>query len=160
VLEALIDGAIANLARCGEAEMTCVTAQLIGPAKRMDALIALFTHRKGSADLRKQLNKFKGKVQDLGERRNRVVHDPLVKNEGTGQVHKFLATAKGELKYSFEPVSKEQMAGVAVSIREAIQEFRRLKKAIEIEMRERLQEQPPRSREAPSDQNPPDGNPL
>lgn len=36
ILESLIDGTIANLALCGEAYMACVTAQLIGPAKRMD----------------------------------------------------------------------------------------------------------------------------
>jgi hypothetical protein len=94
-LEALIDGVIADLAQCGAEEMTCVTAQLIGPAKRMDALIALFTPRKGSDGLRKQLKAFQGRIQQLGEDRNKVVHDPLLLNEETGQVHKLLATREG-----------------------------------------------------------------
>jgi hypothetical protein len=159
VLEALIDGAIANLALCGEAEMTCVTAQLIGPAKRMDALIALFRHRKGSDDLRKQLKNFQGRISQLGEDRNRVVRDPLFINDETGQVHKLLATARGELKYSLEPVSKEQMANVAVSIQRAGQEFIELKKAINVEAHERLQEQLLRTYATPADQNRPAENP-
>jgi hypothetical protein len=159
VLEALIDGAIAHLALCGESEMACVTAQLIGPAKRMDALIALFTHRKGSDILRKQLKSFQGRIQQLGEDRNRVVHDPLVLDDETGKVSKLLATAKGELKFSFQPISKQQMIDVGVSIKRAGQDFIELRNAIEAEMNDILQAQLKRTAEARDGQNPPDENP-
>jgi hypothetical protein len=139
VLEALIDGVIAYLAGCGEEQMTCVTAQLIGPAKRMDALLALFTHKNGSADLRKQLKTFQGRLQQLGEDRNRVVHDPIFVNKDSGFVHKLLATAKGELKYSLDPVSKKQMESTADAIHAAGKEFIRLKALIQDEMNEHVQ---------------------
>ena len=158
VLEAQIDGTIAYLADCSEAQMTCVTAQLIGPAKRMDALIALFTYRNGSKELRKKLKAFQGRLQQLGEDRNRVVHDPLILHDDTGQVRKLLATAKGELKYSFEPVSKEQMNSVAESIRNYGQEFIELKKSIQAEIGELTQRELQRMLAAQSDQNPPDEN--
>jgi hypothetical protein len=159
VLEALIDGAIAFLASCGEKEMTCVTAQLIGPAKRMDALIALLTHTNGSDDLRKQLKNFQGRIQQLGEDRNRVVHDPLFLNKDSGFVHKLLATAKGQLKYSFDPVSKKQMEAVADAIHAAGQEFLTLKALIREERKVQVRQQIVRHAEALRGRNPPDGSP-
>jgi hypothetical protein len=162
ILESILDGTIANLALCNEEEMTCVTAQLIGPARRMDAMIALFTFRKGSDTSRKELKAFQGRIQQLGEDRNRVVHDPLCIKTETGEVHKMRATAKGELKYSFEPVSKEKMDKVADDINDAIQDFLVLSKKIKTEANQRLHEQlQEQLRHIPStldDQNPPDEN--
>jgi hypothetical protein len=40
LLEARIDETIAWLAEADEKKIACITAQLIGPAKRMDALIS------------------------------------------------------------------------------------------------------------------------
>jgi hypothetical protein len=119
LLEALIDGCIATLASCGEQEMACVTAQLIGPAKRMDALLALFVYRGGSKDLRKKIKNFQGRLQQLGEDRNRIVHDPIFVNDDTGKAHKSLSTAKGELKYDFAPIDIESMMRTALNIKEA-----------------------------------------
>jgi hypothetical protein len=119
LLEALIDGCIADLAMCGEEEMTCVTAQLIGPAKRMDALLALFVHRGGSMSVKKKLKAFQGKIQQLGEDRNRIVHDPIFIKKETGKAHKSLATAKGELKHAFVAISKDDMEKTATKIIEA-----------------------------------------
>jgi hypothetical protein len=159
LLETMIDGAIANLANCGEQEMTCVTAQLIGPARRMDALIALFRYQGGSTELRKELKAFQGQIQQLGEDRNRVVHDPLFVKNATGEMHKTTATAKGELKYSFDPVSKEKMATVATAIREATYTFIDLRGKIDAEMNALLQERLEHIGVIPADQNPPDGSP-
>jgi hypothetical protein len=113
ILETMMNGCIADLALCGEYEMACVTSQLIGPANRMHALIALFVHRGGSDQLRKKLTTFQGHVQQLGEERNRIVHDPIVVLKATGTVHKALATAKGKLKYKIVPASMEQMERTA-----------------------------------------------
>ena len=158
-LEVIIDGCIASLALCGEPEMACVTAQLIGPAKRMDALLALFVHRGGSERLRKRIKSFQGKIQQLGEDRNRIVHDPLLIKSGTGKAHKVLSTAKGELKYEMVPVSINGMKKTADQIEEAGQEFRRLREEIDAEITYILQEQLKRISEVHPDQNPPDENP-
>ena len=153
-LESGIDGAISDLARTDERVMACVTAQLIGPARRMDALVALFRHEGGSEEIVKQLKKFQGSIQQLGEDRNRVVHDPLMKNNKTGKVHKSLTTAKGELKYELAPVSIDDMKKTAEEIREANWRFSHLRDAIKAEMNRILEEQLQRSGVIPLDQNP------
>lgn len=139
--------------------MACVTAQLIGPAKRMDALLALFRYREGSGDLCKSLKSFQGRLQQLGEDRNRVVHDPLCVKIETGEVHKLLTTAKGELKFSFEPVSKDKMARVSDDIQNAIQEFIAFKKRIDREMDVKSQEELERIDEFLVDRSLPNGTP-
>jgi hypothetical protein len=155
-LETMIDGCIAKLAMCGEQEMACVTAQLIGPSKRMDALLSLFVHRGGSSTLRKKIKAFQGRVQQLGEDRNRIVHDAMVIRIDTGEAHKALITAKGELKYEFLPLSIESMKKTAAKIREHTQEFLALKGEIDDEMNRILQSQLKHTLEAHPEQNPPD----
>jgi hypothetical protein len=58
--------------------------------------------------------------------------------------------AKGELKYSLAPISKDQTAAVALSILEAGQDFRKLIESIEVEMSERHREQLPPTQDAPA----------
>lgn len=155
-LEALIDGSISDLASCGEAQMACVTAQLIGPAKRMDALLALFVFRGGSELLRKKIKAFQGRLQQLGEDRNRIVHDPIFIKIETGEAHKVLITAKGQLKYEFVALSIEEMKRTAERLKETGREFSALQKEIKSEMDRILEEQPERTHEVLLGQNPPD----
>ena len=138
--------------------MACVTSQLIGPAKRMDALLALFVHRGGSEPLRIKLKTFQGKIQQLGEDRNRIVHDPIVIRKKTGKANKALSTAKGKLKYEIIAVSMEDMERTATKISAANSEFSTLEEEIAAEMKEIAQEQLKRMIEAHPDQNPPAEN--
>jgi len=158
LLEAAIDGAIAFLANTDERSMACVTAQLIGPAKRMDALIALFLFSGGSDALKRELKSFQGSIQKLGEDRNRIVHDPLMKGKITGKVYKSLATAKGQLQYDFVPISIESYKHTATLISDAITKFLELRTKIDREIHELLQAQLKRIGAIPQDQNPPDEN--
>jgi hypothetical protein len=134
ILEHTIDGVIAGLAATGEAYMACVTSQLIGPAKRMDALIALFSLRGGSEELRRELKSFQGRIQQLGEDRNRVVHDPLFRGKNTGKIYKLIAAAKGKLEHAFRPTSLEEIRQTAADIKQANYEFLELKKKIDAEL--------------------------
>jgi hypothetical protein len=159
LLESTIDGAIAYLANTDEQSMACVTAQLIGPARRMDALIALFLHREGSEALRKELKNFQGRAQQLGEDRNRVIHDALVKGKTTGTIYKSLITAKGQLQYGFVPVDIKEIEKVASDIRAIIGEFIDLNTKITAEMNHILAQRLKRLGVIPDDQSPPSENP-
>jgi hypothetical protein len=103
-LEAMIDETIAELAKADEQAVACITSQL-----RMDALIALARLRGLSEPIIKELKSFQGRLQALGEERNRVVHDPLVERRSEalekGKVSKFTSTARGVLKFGFFSVS-------------------------------------------------------
>jgi hypothetical protein len=158
LLETSIDGMIAQLAFTDERSMACVTAQLIGPAKRMDALIALFRHRGGSKELVPELKSFQGSIQQLGEDRNRIIHDPLVRHKATGAVYKSLITAKGELKYGFLPVPIENMQKTVREIRAAIGRFIDLRTKINAEMDAKVQAILASIPGALDDQNPPGGS--
>jgi hypothetical protein len=158
ILESSIDGSIAQFAFTEERAMACVTAQLIGPAKRMDALIALVRYRGGGPQLISELKSFQGSIQQLGEDRNRIVHDPVVRGKTTGKVYKSLITAKGELKYDFSPVSIDKMKKTGEDIRGAIGRFIDLRSRINAEMNEKLQKVLESIPEALDDQSPQAGN--
>ncbi len=129
-LESSIDGTIAKLAETDDQTMSCITAQLIGPARRMDALLALFLLKGGSENVKKELKSFQGRLQQLGEDRNRVVHDPLIMGKKTGRVYKGLITAKGQLKFSLEEASLSGMRKTASDIKAMGDEFTALKAKI------------------------------
>ena len=158
ILENLLNGCISDLALCDEQHMACVTSQLIGPARRMDALIALFVYRGGSEPLRQKLKNFQGRIQSLAEDRNRIVHDPIVVLKKTGKVHKALATARGALKYEIIPASIENMERTAKRITDANIEFSALEEEIAAEMTELGQKQLGHMIESHRDQNPSDEN--
>ena len=60
----------------------CLTAQLIGPGPRFRALVALLHFRKANKDLIDVANSLTGRATNLGERRNRIVHDVLTNSIG------------------------------------------------------------------------------
>jgi hypothetical protein len=53
----------------------CLTSQMIGPGKRLDALLALMRYRDVSQDVYKRMKALAGPIQGLGEERNRCLHD-------------------------------------------------------------------------------------
>ena len=54
----------------------CLTAQVIGPSRKFDAYIAVANEREISERDRKDLLKIRTDALELGERRNRAIHDP------------------------------------------------------------------------------------
>jgi hypothetical protein len=75
VFEHSLDSAAISLANIPPDVGFCFTAQVIGPARKLDAYIALARLR-GADALAKKLNEFANATTSLAERRNRVVHDP------------------------------------------------------------------------------------
>jgi hypothetical protein len=74
-LEHLIDTCCIALVGCDQAGF-CLTAQVIGPGRKLDALLSLLKLRGASSDLQQTAKSLAGRIQGLGEQRNRVLHDP------------------------------------------------------------------------------------
>ena len=121
-LEMLIDTKIRDLIDADDKAVACVTAQVIGPAPRLNALISLMRLRGVPASVVEEAESFSGRMQGLGTKRNRVVHDPLF-GSVEGQVYAARTSAKGTLIYSFEPVSLQEMVNVAKQIDKAITDW-------------------------------------
>src|ERR1700719_460078 len=73
--EVLIDTFALQLARSRGSWGYCFTAQVIGPARKLDAYISVARLR-GADKFIPELESFVKDTVGLGERRNRVVHDP------------------------------------------------------------------------------------
>ncbi|WP_143755005.1 hypothetical protein [Caulobacter sp. BP25] len=54
----------------------CLTAQVIGPSRKIDALLSLLKLRGASEGLLKSARSLSGTVIELGNQRNRALHDP------------------------------------------------------------------------------------
>jgi hypothetical protein len=74
-LEAEIDIRTVLLAGFDADTGACLTAQIAGPARKLDAYIALARLRGASDDTMKKLGKFLEQTFSIGEKRNRIVHD-------------------------------------------------------------------------------------
>lgn len=92
----------------------CLTAQVLSPSNRMNALIALVRLRGGNQDLLSAFNKFYADADALARRRNRVVHDPWILAQG--QMHRFEVSAYKTLVFDLLPAPTEEIDAVADAI--------------------------------------------
>jgi hypothetical protein len=98
-VEMLIDTCCWELAGVRPNIAACFTAQVIGPGRKLDALISLVKVQGGGDAVIRSLNKFATKSQGLAERRNRVVHDVWLPSlEGP---QRYEVTAKKVLRIGF-----------------------------------------------------------
>lgn len=131
-LEYEIDGTIWSLAGLDDTPKigACLTAQYSTANHRFNALISLARIR-GVPDFEiGKLNKFKERAMALGERRNRVAHDPWLTSwdprnakSGPGQTYRLQKTARAKLDYDYKPIALEELKALKADIEAAIQEF-------------------------------------
>jgi hypothetical protein len=94
-LEVRIDQATLQLSRISVQVGFCLTAQIAGIARKLDAYTAIARHRVGDGFL-SELRKFKNDATGLAEQRNRVVHDPWTFQ--LGSTKRLEITARGKLR--------------------------------------------------------------
>ena len=82
LFEGLVDVSIWQVAGLNPQNGACITAQITGSARKLDALISLVRHHHGDAAVAK-LNKIAQTSQGLAEQRNRIVHDPWIQEGGS-----------------------------------------------------------------------------
>jgi hypothetical protein len=99
VFELNTDKLIWEIAGIPQTVGACFTAQLIGPAKRFDVLICLVRLFNGSDVLLDEIKSLQGRASQIGEERNRRLHDAWFVNHVTGVAARFQITAKKELKF-------------------------------------------------------------
>jgi hypothetical protein len=85
----------------------CFTSQVIGPARKLDAYIAL-AKLSGAEKFTKELNKFAEHATALAERRNRAIHDSWFIFDGHAPFRMEI-TARRVLRNRIIPVSESEM---------------------------------------------------
>lgn len=101
--EMIIDTHIWRLAQVNTDHGACMTAQIAGSGRKMDALMSLVRHRIGDGPWTKRLNAFAQSTTGLAERRNRMIHDPILKLEGEEHPRRIGITAKKRLLVTNAP---------------------------------------------------------
>jgi hypothetical protein len=102
--EIIIDTHIWRLAEVDTDHGACMTAQIFGSGRKLDALMSLVRHRVGEGPWTKKLNAFAQSTTGLAERRNRMIHDPLVKLDGEEHPRRIGITAKKQLLVTTDPM--------------------------------------------------------
>ena len=93
----------------------CFTAQIMGPAKKLDVLVSLLNLFEFS-ETATALNKMGDKIRGLGDERNRALHDMWLADEETGQPHRYEISARKTVKINTISVSTDQLLDLSVRI--------------------------------------------
>jgi hypothetical protein len=129
-LEATIDSGSIRLADIDPRTGICLTAQIAGTGRKLDAYISLARLRGIPPALIKQLNAFANDTNGLGERRNRSVHDVwLFKHPDSPE--RLEATARKLLRFQYIPTSTEDLLGLGREIYYLTRRFGALSEAVE-----------------------------
>jgi hypothetical protein len=115
-LELYIDSACWILAKVDDKAGVCLTAQVAGIGRKLDAFTALVRLQGGSDALIKSINKFAQDAQGLSEIRNRVVHDPW---HGRGLLsipHRVEASARKKVVFETVLVMTSEVDHIAENI--------------------------------------------
>jgi hypothetical protein len=122
IFETIIDYWNLKLADISPQFGTCLTAQIAGSGRKLDAfipIVKLLGIKKPSADT---LEKFAKKAGCLAEQRNRAIHDPWdLSNPNTPK--RLELTARKKLRRQLIPVSTDEMSNLAGDIATLKNEF-------------------------------------
>jgi hypothetical protein len=128
-LEHEINSAVWNLANVESRHGACLTSQLYNPTARMKAFVALIRERGGTETLAGAVNKVSAKIASLGERRNRLIHDPWVGDPaGSDAGYQLEITAVRKLHYQWRPETVETINETSLEILDVRTEFMKVYK--------------------------------
>jgi hypothetical protein len=128
MFEFQIDFSAIQLGKIPQRAGFCLTAQVIGPARKLDAYIAI-ARLQGANTFAGELDKFARNAIRLGERRNRVVHDAwyLTKRPLPSRLE---ITARRVLRAQFVEVETRQLVALAADIKAISDDFDDIHKRI------------------------------
>lgn len=127
LFETMIDMAIWHLADVEDNSGACLTAQIAGSARKLDALISLFhLHYPAESATLKRLQQAAEKSRDLAEKRNRVVHDHWRLLDG--KPSRLEITARKRLIFGPVSVSEDDLFKLADEVTHHANEFWKLLK--------------------------------
>jgi hypothetical protein len=128
--EFLVDISTLTLAKINNRMGCCLTAQIAGSARKLDAYISIAQFLGAKKNV-KALNTLAKDAQGLAEQRNRIVHDSWT---SLGGFHRFEVTARKVLRAEFIPVSVDDLAKTAENIRLLGDRFHGLTKEVKAEL--------------------------
>lgn len=105
--EYLLDASIWNLAKVDANAGACITSQLFGPARRLDAIVALAALNKTDDSTISKLNKLAKRALDLADKRNRAVHDTWAIVDG--DLARLHVSARRRLKHHRIPETRKAL---------------------------------------------------
>lgn len=114
LFETVIDTTIWSLAEMHHRTGACLTAQIMGAARKLDTVLSLVKLRQDQDAMIKELNAIAKDSQSLAEKRNRVVHDPWVESEG--RIVRLETTARKVLRLEQVHVSIPELDTLLVDI--------------------------------------------
>ena len=114
-VELHIDWISWHLAAVSEEVGACLTSQVAGPARKLDAMIALARVRKAPDSLIKKMNDFAKRALEISERRNRVVHDPWIFTSDK-KPSRYTVTARRKLIKQFIAVPTTDLISLSLTI--------------------------------------------
>jgi len=126
MLETLIDSVLWRLSGSEDQVVACLTAQMSGHAPRLRALRSILIVRLGNDDLGKSIEAFKVKVDRLAEKRNRIIHDPLMitnRDDGGETFSRFQVSAHPKPVFAALQTSLEDVNKVADELCDLTGEF-------------------------------------
>jgi hypothetical protein len=119
-LDFRVNTAIWELANVERFIGACLTTQIMSPAARFRALIALVQVRGGTKEMVDKINKFKVKAEKVARRRNEYVHDPWT---SAGKVHRIHVTMEGNFNFDFTETPVEDLKRLYDDIQKRDREF-------------------------------------
>jgi hypothetical protein len=125
ILERAIDEECWRLAGMSDETGSCFTAQTSQARAKMITLEALVGNLGGSEELKKKLKNFRDKIiSPVGEKRNRVIHDPIYSRLDSNEivVDTLTLSIKGRLKSMRSP-SINELRDTLLSVKDAYEEF-------------------------------------
>ncbi|MBI4274004.1 MAG: hypothetical protein HY659_04825 [Rhizobiales bacterium] len=125
-----IDYTIWELLSTQQALAACVTAQMISPIPKLNALQSLVRLYQFGEELENRISQFSGSIGGLVERRNRIVHDKRIWYPDTGTVKRIQVTAKSRLTLGAQPESFDDLAVFASDVVGAHNKFNEIMDAI------------------------------
>jgi hypothetical protein len=131
--ELSIDIKTLELAMIPEEVGLCITTQVVGSGRKLDAYIAL-ARQLGSKNKNSDLDNFYKDNVGLAERRNRVIHDPWLIDQER-QPKRLEATARKKLRYIVVTSPTSEIERLAFEIMDHAARFGELHEAITAELR-------------------------
>ncbi len=123
MLEYHINETIWMIANVYPALGNCITSQIFALSARLQALITLAQVRRFDEGLIKQLHKFSEEIRGTLEKRNRSMHDPMMRRVNDSSAARLELTAKAKPTYAITPISLEDLEKTLVEINEQIAKF-------------------------------------
>jgi hypothetical protein len=121
-LEHTLDLAIWDLAKHGHSSLdygtlACITSQVMGPASKCEAIIALAIHKGLPDKIRSQTKTLQGRCGDAQNMRNRMAHDTWFMEIETKEVGRFRKMAKKEPEFGIKDEDDTTLKALLATIR-------------------------------------------